>query len=59
MPLKITDVNLKYFLEKFTWLGDPLKEARLEMDLELFVQIAAILKLSGGLEHLRVSSIKK
>ena len=49
MPLTPEQINIENFLAEFTWLNDPQPDGRKEINLELFLQIASLLKISQSL----------
>lgn len=52
MVINPEDINLKVFLQKFTFIGDPDPGTKIQIDLALFLQIASLLKISLNLEKL-------
>ena len=53
MEIKVTDINLEKFLEKFTFVGDPNPGEKYCLPLETFLDLAAKLKLSVDLQGIK------
>jgi len=52
MKLEPKDINLKKFLEKFTYQGDPDPDGKIELPLSVFLDVASNLKIDFTLQRL-------
>lgn len=54
MAVESQEINLKNFLEKFTYIEDPEPGSKFKLPMINFLQIASLLKIAVNLEKARM-----